>query len=104
MSVFVAVAAAAVASYALKYGAVAALTRWRLPAPVAAALRFVAPASIGALLVVTLRADLPTLDHADVLARAAGLLVAGVAAARTRSATTAVLLGVPTVWIVTVLA
>lgn len=103
MSALLVVLAAGVACYALRASTVMLLTHWSLPLPVARALRFVAPASIAALLATTLRAEVTALDAPDMAARAVGLCIAGVVAARTRSATAAIFVGMPAVWAVTVI-
>jgi branched-subunit amino acid transport protein len=101
VSVFVVVLVSGAACYALRCSTVLALSRWSMPEPVERALRFVAPASIAALLATTLRADLPGLVTSEAAARAVAIAVAAIVAARTRSATAAVLVGMPAVWITT---
>jgi branched-subunit amino acid transport protein len=95
------VGAAALACYALRFGCVLALTHWSVPPSLEQAVRFVAPASIGALLGTTIATQLPAIGSAEALARLGAFCIAGAVAARTRNAVTAIAVGMPTLWALT---
>ena len=101
MSAFVVVVIAGVACYVIRYASLVVLTRWPLPARAERSLRYVAPASVGALLATTMRADLPVLDGPDAFARIVAILVAAVVVARTQRAFLGVVVGLPVVWLLT---
>jgi branched-subunit amino acid transport protein len=101
MSAFLIVLAAGVACYVIRYASLVVLTRWPLPARAERSLRYVAPASVGALLATTMRADLPALDGPDAFARIVAIFVAAVVVARTQRAFLGVVIGLPVVWLIT---
>jgi branched-subunit amino acid transport protein len=99
MNALLAVIAAGVASYALRYSSILVLTRWRLPPRAERALGYAAPAAVGALLATTLRAQLPALDPAQAGARVLAIGLAAIVVARTKSPSIAMLVALPAVWI-----
>jgi branched-subunit amino acid transport protein len=101
MSALIIVCVAALACYALRFGCVLALTYWSVPPGIEHAVRFVAPASIGALLGTTVATQLPAIGTAEALARLGAFCIAGVVTARTRNAVTAIAVGMPTLWALT---
>ena len=102
MSIWVAVITAGVLCFVLRFAMVAFLGRVDIPDRVALALRYVAPATMSALLVTTMMTQAHTQVNAEIAARVVALAIAVVVAVRTRSHLITIAVGMPALWLASV--
>jgi branched-subunit amino acid transport protein len=99
MNIWVVVVSAGILCFALRISMVALLGRVELPTAFSRALRFVAPATLSALLVTSVMTQAHDQVSAEVAARVIALAIAVAVALRTRSHIVTIAVGMPALWI-----
>ena len=103
MSIWIVIIAAGIGSYLLRVGMVAAADRIRVPAWMDRVSALVAPAALAALAATSVASAATSAGAPGAIAPLAAVAVAVLAVIRTGSPYVAMLVGMPTLWVVTIL-